>query len=86
MKYSFIASWNYITDIQCFLFLNTMYFTNPCSCFAKKKKCETVTLAFVVYLYLEKIAHIRLWVAMVILNIEITLIPSLLSCILRIRC
>lgn len=86
MKYSFIASWNYITDIhECFLFLNTMYFTNPCSCFAKKK-CETVTLAFVVYLYLEKIAHIRLWVAMVILNIEITLIPSLLSCILRIRC
>lgn len=52
MKYSFIASWNYITDIhECFLFLNTMYFT--------KKKCEKVTLAFVVYLYLERIAHIR---------------------------
>lgn len=86
MKYSFIASWNYITDIQCFLFLNTMYFTNPFNWFAKKKKMQKVTLAFVVYLYLEKIAHIRLWVAMVILNIEITLILSLLSCILRIRC
>lgn len=61
MKYSFIASWNYITDIhECFIFLNTMYFTNPFNWFAKKKKMQKVTLAFVVYLYLERIAHIRL--------------------------
>lgn len=72
--------------------MNVFYFSIQCTSqilvtvLQKKKKCEKVTLAFVVYLYLEKIAHIRLWVAMVILNIEITLIPSLLSCILRIRC
>lgn len=64
MKYSFITSKNYITDFQCFLFRSTCTFVAVLQKNKKKTTCNIVTLALVMYLYLEWFSH-EIWVAKV---------------------